>query len=138
MSPEASARLFETAPGSGGGARNLLMQYLLAMMTGQPALLFADGDDLPFGFSGDGDGRGTGAFGDYVFTQEGECFVPNIHFKMSNCCYFLAGLDRIVTELMEAAAAQHRPNPAPEDMIEKLPRTKLAYDCSPVSFVHPS
>lgn len=79
MSPEASARLFDTAPGAGGGARNLLMQYLLAMMTGQPALLFADGDDGPFGLSGDG--RGSGAFGDYVFTQEGECFVPNLHFK---------------------------------------------------------
>jgi hypothetical protein len=47
---------------------------------------------------------------------------------------FLAGLDRIVTELMEAAAAQHRPNPAPEDVIEKLPRTELTYDCSPISF----
>jgi len=34
---------------------------------------------------------------------------------------------------MEAAAAQHRPNPAPEDMIEKLPRTKLTYDGSLVS-----
>jgi hypothetical protein len=71
MSPEASARLFDTAPGGGGGARNLLMQYLLAMMTGQSALLFADGDDLPFGPFGLGDGRGSGAFGDYVFTQEG-------------------------------------------------------------------
>lgn len=70
MSPEASARLFDTTPGGGGGARNLLMQYLLAMMTGQPALLFADGDDLPFGLAGDG--RGSAAFGDYVFTQEGE------------------------------------------------------------------
>jgi hypothetical protein len=79
MSPEASARLFDTAPGGGGGARNLLMQYLLAMMTGQPALLFAEGDDLPFGLSDDG--RGNGAFGDYVFTQEGQCFAPSIHFK---------------------------------------------------------
>ena len=35
---------------------------------------------------------------------------------------------------MEAAAAQHRPNPAPEDMIENLPRTMLTFDCSPVSF----
>jgi hypothetical protein len=36
---------------------------------------------------------------------------------------------------MEAAAAQHRPNPAPEDMIEKLPRTELTYDGSPLSFL---
>src|SRR5258708_39567551 len=54
--------------------------------------------------------------------------------RSEKLCWFLAGLDRIVTELMEAAAAQHRPNPAPEDMIEKLPRTKLTYDCSLVSF----
>ncbi|PVF96249.1 hypothetical protein CPB86DRAFT_787139 [Serendipita vermifera] len=79
--------------------RTFLMQYLMGMLSGNPALLF----DEP-----GGQFQGGGAFGDYVFSQE--------------------GLDRIITQLMEATG-HPKPNPAPEDMITRLPRTKLTYDC---------
>jgi len=43
--------------------RAMLMQYLMGMLSGNPALMFEEPGG-PF--------HGGGAFGDYVFNQEGE------------------------------------------------------------------
>lgn len=79
--------------------RALLMHYFAAMLAGNPGLML---DELG------GPIQGGGAFGDYVFNQE--------------------GLDRIITQLMETAG-HSKPNPAPDDMIAGLSRTLLTYDC---------
>ncbi|KAG8859971.1 hypothetical protein FRB91_005569 [Serendipita sp. 411] len=79
--------------------REFLMQYLIGVLSGDPNLMFSRRGG-PF--------QGGGAFGDYVFNQE--------------------GLDRIVTQLMEAAG-QHKPNPAPEEVISNLKRTDLTFEC---------
>lgn len=79
--------------------RTFLMHYLMGLLSGDPMMMF-HGQDGHF--------QGTGAFGDYVFSQE--------------------GLDRIVSQLMETAS-QNKPNPATEEVINSLKKTVLTYDC---------
>ncbi|KZT27535.1 hypothetical protein NEOLEDRAFT_1240111 [Neolentinus lepideus HHB14362 ss-1] len=86
-------------------AGNVMMQYLISMLSQRPGQ--RGGDPLGgfgglFGPSfGDMDG---GRWGDYVFSQD--------------------ALDQIMTQLMENSNA-HRPVPAPEDVVNKLPREIL-------------
>jgi E3 ubiquitin-protein ligase RNF115/126 len=53
-------------------------------------------------------GSGNGRWGDYAFSQE--------------------ALDQIVSELMENSNT-HRPVPAPEEVVDKLPRELLEEGC---------
>ncbi|KAH0591107.1 hypothetical protein H2248_001211 [Termitomyces sp. 'cryptogamus'] len=75
----------------------LMTQYLMTLLGHRP------GDDV-FGRMGFGDPAMSGRMGDYVFSQE--------------------ALDQIITQLMNESNA-HRPVPAPEDVVSKLPREKL-------------
>lgn len=64
----------------------------------------------------------SGRMGDYVFSQEGA-----YSRRTSNKCHFLTScpaLDQIITQIMESTNA-HRPVPATEEIIEKLPREIL-------------
>ena len=92
------------------------MHYFAAMLAGNPGLRFEDiGGPI----------QGSGAFGDYVFNQEGMIVLnATVHILTPSP----QGLDRIITQLMETAG-QSKPNPAPEDLIAGLKRTKLTYDC---------
>ncbi|KAH8835548.1 hypothetical protein DL96DRAFT_1574637 [Flagelloscypha sp. PMI_526] len=79
---------------------NLMAQYLMAMLGGG---LERNGP-MPDFFSQLADPTQQGRMGDYVFNQE--------------------ALDQIMTQLMENSNA-HKPVPAPEEMINKLPREVL-------------
>ncbi|KAG8836293.1 hypothetical protein FRC17_007443 [Serendipita sp. 399] len=95
--------------------REFLMQYLIGVLSGDPTLMFERRD---------GQFQGGGAFGDYVFSQEGIIGPsnPNLRAKVT-----YIGLDRIMSQLMEAAG-QNKPNPAPEEVIANLKRTNLTYE----------
>jgi E3 ubiquitin-protein ligase RNF115/126 len=82
----------------------MMAQYLLALLGGLPHRHTHDGDD-PFAAMF---GPESGRWGDYAFSQE--------------------ALDRIISEIMENSNA-HRPVPAPDDLVEKLPRETLVEGC---------
>ncbi|EPQ60105.1 hypothetical protein GLOTRDRAFT_118519 [Gloeophyllum trabeum ATCC 11539] len=89
-----------------GIAGNLMMQYLISMLSQRPG---QPGGRDPLGglgglFGPMFGGAEGGRWGDYVFSQE--------------------ALDQIMTQLMENSNA-HRPVPAPEDVVAKLPREVL-------------
>jgi len=87
------------------------MQYLLSLF-GQA--------DHPMATMFMGGMPDNGRMGDYVFTQEGDCRpldqlpFPDLH----------SALDQIMTQIMENSNS-HRPVPATEEIMQKLPRQVL-------------
>jgi len=107
----------------------LFMQYLLSLF-GQA--------DHPMASMFMGGMPDNGRMGDYVFTQEGDCQpldqlpFPDLH----------SALDQIMAQIMENSNS-HRPVPATEEIIEKLPRqvleeasTSISILSSPVNITH--
>jgi E3 ubiquitin-protein ligase RNF115/126 len=97
-------------PGTPGEiAGPVMAQYLMALLSGMPHGRGGDGEDPFGGMFGPGMlGPENGRWGDYAFSQE--------------------ALDQIMTEIMENSNA-HRPVPAPDETIDKLPREVLEDGC---------
>ena len=90
------------------------MQYLVSLLgqANQPfTSMFMDG--MP----------DSGRMGDYVFTQEGECQSLDEMLYLY-LIFFHPALDQIMTQIMENSNS-HRPVPATEEIIQKLPRHVL-------------
>ncbi len=64
----------------------------------------------------------SGRMGDYVFSQEGICPTCSLIVLCSLTIY--PALDQIITQIMDSSNA-HRPVPATEDAVQKLPREIL-------------
>lgn len=100
-----------TGPGSPGTPGDIsgpmMAHYLLALLGGIGNRQGHGGDD-PFAAMFGAMGSDNGRWGDYAFSQE--------------------ALDQIITEIMENSNT-HRPVPASEDIMDKLPRTILEEGC---------
>jgi E3 ubiquitin-protein ligase RNF115/126 len=98
----------------------MMAQYLLALLGNRDpmsALLAASlgGPGVPE----------QGQMGDYVFNQEGNKSYN--YSQLSQLNSFLA-LDQIITQIMDNSNA-HRPVPATEEIMAKLPREVLTVGC---------
>lgn len=95
-----------------------MAQYLMAVLAQH------SGDDL-LARIGLEDPAMTGRMGDYVFNQEGKIIHMQVCLLIS---YTAVALDQIITQLMNESNA-HRPVPASEDIVSKLPREIIAIKC---------
>ena len=74
----------------------------------------------------------SGRMGDYVFTQEGECQSLDEMLSLFLIFFFHPALDQIMTQIMENSNS-HRPVPATEEIIQKLPRHVLEETSTSIS-----
>ena len=70
----------------------------------------------------------NGRMGDYVFSQEGMCIPNKRRSRLDPLTQACQALDQIMSQIMENSNA-HRPVPAPEEVIAKLPREVLEEGC---------
>ena len=105
-------------PGGISGA--LLGQYMMSMLGMAPGGSGGLNEMFARGFGAD-----SGRMGDYVFNQEGVC-----RFRCSSRlrAQLSSALDEVITQLMENNNS-HRPVPATEEIMEKLPREVLEIGC---------
>lgn len=97
-----------------------MAQYLLALLGDRDPLAALLG-----GMSGRAGMPDSGRMGDYVFSQEGSVDSCSLLAKTD----LLSALDQIITQIMENSNA-HRPVPATEELVEKLPREVLTTGCT--------
>lgn len=96
-----------------------MAQYLLALLGNRDPL----SSMLAGGMAG---GPESGRMGDYVFNQEGVQYRDFGFF--GSLTRIKPALDQIITQLMENSNA-HRPVPATEEIMAKLPREILMEKC---------
>lgn len=136
--PNGGFFIHSTTGGTPGGQGNADMTPFLATMFGGPMSPSGGGGEgqgaqlppnpirsLLASLFGAPMGSQDGQFGDYAVTNEGMCAVlPIAHHSINFHARGFSALDRIITQLMEQSNGD-KPVPVPDDMIERLPRSKV-------------